>query len=147
MATFVAGPAAANAINRANISFPDNSVHVRRAEYTLTAALVAADVIQMVPVFAGERVLAVTLNVEDCDTGATLTMSVGDGVATAKYLALSSVGQAGGTVRSVAFATEALANAEAVAYTVTDTIDIVVGVGGTASIGKKLRLECLVAKI
>jgi hypothetical protein len=147
MATFTTGATSAAGLNRANISYPDNSVHVRRAEYTLLAALVAADVIQMIPVFAGERVLYVTLSTEDCTTAADLTLSVGDGVATAKYLALSAIAQAGGTVRSVTQATEALANAEAVAYTVSDTIDVVVGVGGTGGVGKKIRLEALIAKI
>lgn len=50
--------------------------------YTVGAALTSGDLIQMVPVAEGNRVLDVVLTVTDLDTGTSLVLDVGDTDAT-----------------------------------------------------------------
>ena len=104
-------------------------VYVREAVYTLTAALVEADVIKMVPVAAGERVVDLQLISEDLDThvSPTITLDVGDGVDTDRYIDGSTVAQTGGFERfGAGLATDAEAIAANYKYTEADTIDVIV---------------------
>lgn len=91
--------------------------------YTLTAALVVDDVIQMVKVPAGATVLDVTLTADDIDTGGSpaIVLDVGDGADVDRFIDGSTSGQAGGITR---------ANTKNLPYTYTadDTIDVLVQV-------------------
>lgn len=91
--------------------------------FALSAALAAADVIELVKVPKGAVILDVVLGVDDLDSGATpaITLTVGDGDDTDRYIESSTVGQAGGVAR--------LDNEVGVghAYTAEDTIDVTVG--------------------
>lgn len=72
------------------------------AEYEISAALVATDVIKMVPVPKGAMVREVILAVDDLDTGSSLVLDVGDTDATdntARYIDDAGVGQAAGVAR------------------------------------------------
>lgn len=75
-------------------------VFARTATYSLAAALVVDDVIQAIPVFAGETVLNVEVRSADLDTNGTpaITLDVGDGDDDDRYLAADTVAQAGGRV-------------------------------------------------
>ena len=98
--------------------FPSGAVGVRYAKITLTAAPNAADVFQMVDVFAGETVHDVKIKSSDLDGGTALVWGVGDGSDTDLYIAASTCGQ-GGT------ADESDADVAPKAYSVDDTIDII----------------------
>jgi hypothetical protein len=74
-------------------------VFARTTSYELTGALVVDDVIQAIPVFAGETVLQVEVRVPELDTGAdAILLDVGDGADDDRFLAADTVGQAGGLV-------------------------------------------------
>jgi hypothetical protein len=96
--------------------------------YTITGSLlVINDVIQMVKVPIGARVLSIDLYTTDLDSGATpaVTLAIGDGSTTARFITASTVGQAGGYIR---FPSDSATTAAGVGYqyTVNDTIDILV---------------------
>ncbi len=92
------------------------------------SSLVINDVVQMCKVPLGARVLGIALESTDLDSGATpaVTLSIGDGDDTDRFIANSTVGQAGGVV---AFPTGTGFNTAGMAYqyTTNDTIDILVG--------------------
>lgn len=81
--------------------------------------IAASDVFQFMKVGANQRILEATLDVDDLDTGATLTLDLGTnapiaGVVPANIISASTIGQAGGQVRvenggSTAFAGGVLA--------------------------------------
>lgn len=73
-------------------------VFARTTTYDVAAALVVNDVIQAIPVFAGETVLQVEVRASDLDSATALTLDVGDGDDDARFLAADTVGQAGGRV-------------------------------------------------
>lgn len=93
------------------------------AEYELTAALVDDDVIQMVKVPEGARVLEVILTTDDLDTDASpaLALNVGDGSDPNRYIAASTIGQTGGTVR---MGQGIVTSTSSHTYAADDTIDI-----------------------
>jgi hypothetical protein len=72
-----------------------------RGIYTLTAALVINDVIQMVKVPKGAQILEVILTSDDLDTNGspTIKLNVGDGNLTDRFIKQDTVAQAGGIVR------------------------------------------------
>lgn len=126
MATFQTGLATSNA----GFTGPGGGVvYVREAVYTLTAALVAADVIQMIPVAPGERVVDLHLITEDLDTNGTptITFDVGDGDDVDRYIDGTTAPQTGGIAEyGSGVASDAAAIAINKLYTAADTIDIVV---------------------
>ena len=95
--------------------------------YTVTAgaALVINDVIQMLKVPKGARVMEVILAATDLDSNVTplITLDVGDGDDPDRYIAASTIGQTGGTVRLGSGITTLT---EAFTYTADDTIDVLV---------------------
>jgi len=95
------------------------------AEYALTAALAAGDVIKMVKVPKGARVVDVQLSTTDLDTHGTPTIAldVGDDGDTDRFIAGSTIGQAGGVARLNSHA------GHMYTYTEDDTIDVAVGTG------------------
>lgn len=95
-------------------------------EYSLLAALALNDVIQMVRVPNGARVIDVLLAAADLDTNGvpTITLSVGDGGATARYVSASTIGQAGGIANGISVST-----GFGYVYAAEDTIDVLVAAG------------------
>ena len=69
--------------------------------YSVTANPTAADVIQMVPVPRGARILDVILSATDMDSNGTPTVAytVGDGGSANRFITTSTIGQAGGVAR------------------------------------------------
>lgn len=106
------------------------SVFTRKATFTLTSALAAADVIQMINVFKGETVLGVVCTSADLDSGTTVTFDIGDDGDDDYFVDGSTIAQAGGTVSSLATATVAPR-----AYTADNTLDILVKTGPTNQLG------------
>lgn len=105
-------------------------VQVRRVQFVTTAALANTDVIQMVPVQPGERVIGGWVICPDLDTGGspTVTIDVGDGDDPDRFVDGSTVPRTGGLIEfgeGVA-ATAAGATAFDKVYTVADTIDITI---------------------
>ena len=94
------------------IPFPQGDVGVRAGEYTISAALAAADVIQLVNINKGETVLGYFLEVPDLDTNGSpaITLDLGTDGDTDLFLDDSNLGQAGGTsnllVKPVTFAAD-----------------------------------------
>ena len=74
-------------------------VYVRECVYSALSTLALNDVIQMIPVAAGERVVDLQLIVEDIDSATTLVLDVGDGDDTDRYIDGATIGQAGGFAR------------------------------------------------
>lgn len=119
-------------------------VGVREAVYTLTEALVVNDVIQMIPVADGERVIGLQLIVEALDAETplvpevpdpfeaeipavppTIILAVGDGSDTDRYISGSDIGQTGGFARlGVGINTDAEVVSFNKLYTAADTIDV-----------------------
>ena len=97
------------------------------ATYSVTAALVVNDVIQMVPVPAGATITGVTLGSTDLDTGgsAAIVLDVGDGGGTDRFIDGATVGQAGGSTATLAVA------GFGYTYAAADTIDVLVQVAPT----------------
>ena len=104
-------------------------VFIRQATYDNSRLLADNDVLQMVPVFAGETVVGLQVFCERqlADDG---TIDVGDGGDIDRYIDGSAVGAEGGVVEfgNGAGATPAEARALNHVYAVDDTIDIHVDV-------------------
>lgn len=90
------------------------------ARYNLAAALADEDIIQMVPVPKGAVITGIDLQVPDLDTGGspTISLQVGDGGDTDRFVVAGTIGQAAGahklnSVVGLGFK-----------YTAADTIDI-----------------------
>ncbi len=93
MATFTSGQADSNQSFK---PFPSGMVAVRYAKINVTAAVNAADVYQMVQIFAGETVHDVKVKSSDLDAGTALVFDVGDDGDVDRYIDGSTIGQAGG---------------------------------------------------
>ena len=115
MATFTSDSVNGNSAFK---PFPSGTVGVRYASFNVTAAPNAADVYQMVDVFAGETVHDVKIKSSDLDGGTALVFGVDDGDDTDLYIAASTCGQ-GGT------ADEQDADVAPKTYSADDTIDII----------------------
>ena len=116
--------------------FPSGAVGVRYASHSITAALAAADIVQMVDVFAGETVHDIKMVVTDLDTNGSpsIVLDVGDGSDPDYYIDGSTAGQAGGS-------DELDANVAPKVYSADDTIDITVQAGpGTGATTGTLQL-------
>lgn len=101
--------------------------------HAVDANVTANDVIQMLKIPRGARVLEVVLTSTDMDTNGTPTwaMEVGDGGDTDRFIASTTIGQTGGTVRMGT--NIAGTNYQ---YTADDTIDIkVTAVAATFAAG------------
>lgn len=108
---------------------------VAYGEYALSAALAAADVVQMVKVPKGAYITGGTLAADDLDSGTTITVAVGDGGSTARYIASGSTALQSGTV--TAFNVPAGFGYQ---YTADDTVDILIVAGPSTATTGTLRL-------
>ena len=90
--------------------------------FTLTAALALNDVLQSPVLSQGSTIVDVMLITSDLDTNGTplITLDVGIGGDTARFIAASTVGQAGGVARASAVAAQPLT------LTSDDTVDVLV---------------------
>ena len=147
MTTFATGLATSN---QAFTPPGGGVVGVREAVYTLTAALVEADVIQMIPVAPGERVVDLILIVEDLDThvSPTITLDVGDGDDPDRYVDGATIGQTGGVARfGSGVASDAAAIAANKLYTAADTIDVTVSAAvATGATTGTIRLRAFIVR-
>ena len=91
---------------------------VREVTFTVNTALALNDVIEMLPVKAGERILEIHLFADDLDTGGSpaIVLDVGDGDDTDRFIDGSTVGQAGGSESAISKHV----------YAADDTIDVLV---------------------
>lgn len=92
--------------------------------YTLSAALALNDVIQMVKVPLGAKIVGMTLAVTDLDTGGSpaIVLDVGDDGDTDRFIDGSTIGQAGGATNDILF------SGYGYTYTADNTIDVLVQV-------------------
>jgi len=114
MATFTSDPVSGNQSFK---PFPSGAIGVRYAKFNVTAAPNAADVYQMVDIFAGETLHDIKIKSSDLDTGSGLVLDVGDGSDSDRFIDGSTIGQAGGIDHEDA-------NLAPIAYSADDTIDI-----------------------
>lgn len=128
---------------------PDGAVYWRQATYALGAALALNDVVEMIPVYAGERVVEVRLITPDLDTNGApaIVLAVGDGVDPNRYISGSTIGQTGGTAELGAGVAVADQGNLDYRYTAQDTVDILVSTGpATGAATGTIRLEALIAR-
>ena len=149
MATFTSGAVTGNSAYK---PFPQGQVGVRSATYSLTAALAAADIVQMVDVFKGETVLGIMLTTTDLDTNGSpaIVLDVGYGGAANSLIDGATVGQAGGTASSFAIgnATHGSTATAPVTFAADDTIDVTVATGpGTGAATGTITVRLFVAQV
>lgn len=102
--------------------------------YEAAVALVINDVIQMVKVPKYATILEIILACDDLDGGTTITLDVGDGSSTARFISASTIGQAGGVVRlGQGITGSAAADCLHYQYTAEDTVDVLVHAAPTSS--------------
>ena len=114
MAIFKSGQADSNQSFK---PFPSGTMAVRYASFSVTAAVNAADVYQMVQVFSGETVHDVKVKSTDLDAGTALVFDIGDDGDVDRYIDGSTIGQAGGVDHEAADLVPQL-------YSADNTIDI-----------------------
>ena len=114
MATFTSDPVSGNQSFK---PFPSGAIGVRYAKFSVTAAPNAADIYQMVDIFAGETLHDIKIKSSDLDTGSGLVLDVGDGSDSDRFIDGSTIGQAGGIDHEDA-------NLAPIVYSSDDTIDI-----------------------
>lgn len=125
-------------------------VQVRRVSFVTTASLANGDVIKMVPVQPGERVVGGWVISPDVDTNGapTVTFDVGDGDDPDRYVDGSTIPRTGGVIEfgSGIAATAAAATAFDKVYTVADTIDITVSaaLATAAAAGQTITMIALI---
>jgi len=102
------------------------------ATYTMTGNEVAADVVQMVKVGAGDIVHQHLSHIEWTDCGGTITADVGDGDDDDRYCSALALGTASGTTVTTFEEAAGVAVGHALKeYTAADTIDITFDVATT----------------
>ena len=124
--TYVTDVATSNAV----FTGKGSHVFIREATYEITEALVVDDVIQMIPVAKGERVVDCILITDDLDTNGTptITLDVGDDLDPDRYIDGSDIGQTGGHEKLGAGVAAAAAFNLDLQYTADNTIDVKVAV-------------------
>lgn len=124
--TFTTSATDSNSPTPANVGSAGALTHVR-GTYTVSAgsALVVNDVIQMVPIPVGARVVSCTLHTTDLDSNVSpaVVLDVGDGGDTDRYIDGSTKGQTGGTDF---IGTGITTLTQAYTYTADDTVDVLV---------------------
>lgn len=100
------------------------AVYCAYGTYTVTAALALNDVIEMVRIPAGARIIGCMLEATDLDTGGSpaIVLDVGDGSDTDRLIDGATIGQAGGVTTTM------VATGTLYQYTSEDTIDVLVQV-------------------
>ena len=109
----------------------DIGVHSVSSTYTIAAAFVVNDVIQMVKIPKGATINEVILNTTDLDTSTGVVLAVGDGNDVDRFIKDSAIGQTGGTARLGAGIVDNAGNNYT--YTADDTIDVKVTTAATGT--------------
>jgi len=123
--------------------FPDGTAGYRKQTFRITTALVLNDIVEMVPVYAGETVLDVKLITDDLDAGTAIALDVGDGVVRDRYIRQNTVARTGGTALMGSGITTQ--KDMGYVYPEDDTIDIRVQAAGSAVVDADITLMVLVA--
>lgn len=89
------------------------------SEVALAVTPLTGDIFQMINVPAGARVIGWGLGSDDIDTGAGVTLSLGDGADVDRYVVASTIGQTGGVPVDAMLKT-----GYGFIYTTADTVDI-----------------------
>tara|TARA_Y100000310_G_C20547182_1_gene746168 strand:- start:267 stop:668 length:402 start_codon:yes stop_codon:yes gene_type:complete len=112
-------------------------IDFRTVTYT-APVFVVNDVVEMLPVFAGETVLSVELRSDDLDTNGTplITLDVGDGADVDRYIDGSTIAQGGGYAKATL--------GIPYTYSVADTVDILVAAAPATGAAGDLTLTILV---
>lgn len=127
MATYQSSMVAEGVMARANAGETCVS-----ASYTFTATPALNDVVQMVKIPAGAKILDIVLTSTDIDTNGspTVVLDVGDGSDTDRFIDGSTIGRTGGVERLNAHA------GHLYEYTADDTIDVLIQAGpATGAVG------------
>lgn len=120
---------------------------VREVTFEAKTALGLNDVIQMIPVFKGERVVDLEFFSEDLDTGTTIVIDVGDGEDPDRYIDGTTVPRTGGHVRLGSGVATSGAAAFALGdytYPADDTIDVLVAAAPTGGGLGKIKLRATI---
>lgn len=117
--------------------------NLRTSVYTVTAgaALVINDTIGMVKVPIGARVGEIVLTVTDMDTSTGILLDVGDSGSANRYIAASTIGQTGGTVR---LGSGIITATSAFTYTADDIITVKVNTAATGTAATTFTLSIAV---
>lgn len=97
-------------------------------ELAISVAPVINDVYQMIKVPHGARILSWTLGADDLDSSTGITLSLGDGGSTARYVSASTIAQTG-----AAPVNALLKTGYGYVYTADDTIDVLVAAAPTGT--------------
>jgi|SRR5882672_371232 len=127
MATLTASAAQATSPAK----YIENGMVVRSCKYTFAAAQSAGDVVQMVKIPSGAHIHEVLMNYAGLG-GASLTTTVGDGNSASRYYTSFSTNTSTILVRNLA--------GYDYSYSAEDTIDVVIGSVGSASIGTTIAM-------
>lgn len=124
---------------------PHSGLFVIHASYSVPETgdgTAAGDVIQMVKVAKGTKIIDVVLSCTDLDTaGPTGSMDVGDGDDVDRFIDGTTIMQGGGIVRlGQGVAAAAVDNAHGYVYTQDDTIDVLVVAAATTKAAGVLTL-------
>lgn len=106
-----------------------------------TAALVANDVVQLVPIPTGAIIQGITVGVAGLDTGNNVTTSLGDGTTAARFVSNATVGRANVTTSYITnsnavtptVSSGTIATGLGYKYTADDTIDLTVTANAATS--------------
>ena len=104
--------------------------------FTGSTVLALNDVLAGPVVPAGARIVGVRLAASDCDSGTTLTMSVGDTGSTARFISASTIGQAGGVTTTM------VAAGVGYKYTAATQINVLIAAAATGA-GAATEQVCL----
>jgi hypothetical protein len=112
-------------VTRGDFRYNEKGVYALYGTYELAAALVINDVIKMVNIKSGTKVLHVMLFVDGLDTGTSLVLDVGDDGDTDRFITGSVIGRSStaGQIDSLA-ATYGNKDGFAYEYTADNTIDV-----------------------
>jgi hypothetical protein len=155
MATYYAGGATAFAAKQAKGSISGGGERRVSALFTIgtdnTATLANSDVLQMVKIPAGAKILDISLSCTDMDTGAnSVTLDIGDGDDVDRFFDGSTLAQAGAHFGASSAQARIGANITAAnffanpcrkTFTVEDTIDITILTMGTAATTGYIELD------
>lgn len=125
-----------NGTQRAGARWVQGETLTITGQFNLSAALALNDVIQMVPIPIGAKIQGLTLSVTDLDSDGSpaITLSVGDGSSTARFVSASTIGQTGGNITNnscitLTASSGVIATGLGYTYTADDTIDVLVAAG------------------
>ena len=126
--------------NSAFTPFPQGTVGMRTVTHNLSAAVVATDVIQLIPLKKGERLLAFQLSIPDVDGGSAFQFDLGygnsgtnAGTNVAALASNSTVGRSAGVVTGSVFSVDEDAAFEGGPVTITADTTLDMRIDATAA--------------